>query len=63
MNDTSMVELTRLVSNLGFPIFAFMLMYKLVDQTIKENTKALADISKTMESMKAMLHSLLNKEN
>lgn len=33
-----------LISNVGFPICAFLLMYKQSNDVIKENTKAIADL-------------------
>ena len=43
-----MEEIAQLVSNVGFPIAAFVMMYYMCNTTIKENTKALIDIDKTI---------------
>lgn len=42
------MDLTQLISNVGFPIAAFCAMYYMCNTTIKENTKALIDIDKTI---------------
>lgn len=46
-----MEELTSLISNVGFPIAAFCAMYYMCNQTIKENTKAISDVTKTMQQI------------
>lgn len=40
-----MEEFATLVSNVGFPIAAFCAMFYMCNTTIKENTKALTEIS------------------
>jgi len=37
-------QVTNLISNVGFPITAFLLMYRMARQTIKENTEALQEL-------------------
>lgn len=44
-----MDEIISLISNVGFPIAAFCAMYYMCNQTIKENTKAINDVTKTMQ--------------
>lgn len=39
-------EFTGVVSNVGFPIAAFFLMYRMANKTIKDNTEALIEIKK-----------------
>lgn len=39
-----METLVNIISNVGFPIFAFLLMYKQSNGVIKENTKAILDL-------------------
>lgn len=39
-----METVINLISNVGFPICAFLLMYKQSNTTIKENTKALTEL-------------------
>ena len=43
-----MVDLTNLISNVGFPIAAFCAMFYMCNATIKENTKALTEINMTI---------------
>ena len=43
-----MGDFVQLISNVGFPITAFIMMYYMCNTTIKENTKALVDINKTI---------------
>lgn len=40
-----------MISNVGFPIAAFMLMYRLVNKTIAENTQALRDLQDKIEQL------------
>lgn len=42
-------DMMSMVSNVGFPIAAFLLMYRLATQTIKENTRAVQDLVKMIE--------------
>ena len=44
-----MGELTQLISNVGFPIAAFCAMFYMCNNTIKENTKAIANCSETIK--------------
>lgn len=46
-------EITGLISNVGFPIAAFLLMYRLADKTIKENTTALKDLKDQITRLKS----------
>jgi len=39
-----MQEITTAISTVGFPIVAFLLMYRLTKETIKENTEALVEL-------------------
>lgn len=39
-----MDTVVQLINNVGFPICAFLLMYKQSNTTIKENTRALTDL-------------------
>ena len=34
-------QITYIVASVGFPIAAFMLMYKFATETLKENTRAI----------------------
>lgn len=43
-----MVDFSQIISNVGFPIAAFVMMYYMCNTTIKENTKALNEIDKTI---------------
>jgi len=43
-----MGTMTGAVSNVGFPIAAFLLMYRLVRETIKENTEALRELQEVV---------------
>ena len=43
-----MEDITQLIANVGFPIAAFVMMFYMCNTTIKENTKALIDIDKTI---------------
>ena len=36
------------ISNVGFPVFAFCLMYNQSNTVIKENTKAIQELSKKL---------------
>lgn len=37
-------NISGMVSNVGFPIAAFYLMYKMVNQSMRENTQALQEL-------------------
>lgn len=43
---------TGLVSTVGFPIAAFLMMWHLAHRTIKENTEALQDLKNELSSLK-----------
>ena len=43
MNDYNMI--LTMITQIGFPIVAFILMYNLVTTTIKDNTKAIQDLT------------------
>lgn len=45
-----MEEYIAVISQVGFPIFAFLLMYRLVDTTIKQNTSAIESLVRVVES-------------
>lgn len=36
--------IVSIISNVGFPIAAFMLMYRMANQTIKDNTAAITEL-------------------
>lgn len=44
-----MDDFVQLISNVGFPIAAFVMMYYMCNTTIKENTKALTEINMTIQ--------------
>ena len=43
-----MEDISQLIANVGFPIAAFVMMFYMCNTTIKENTKALAEINLTI---------------
>ena len=43
-----MDNLPQLISNIGFPIIAFFLMYRLAEKTIKKNTEAIKELKDTI---------------
>ena len=43
------MEIVELISNVGFPITAFLLMFWQSTKTIKENTQAIGKLSDTIE--------------
>lgn len=45
------VNAASLVANLGFPIAAYLLMYRLVKETIRENTRSLAELRASVDSL------------
>ena len=47
-----MDTIIQLISNVGFPICAFLLMYKQSNDVIKENTIAIADLKNEIAKMK-----------
>lgn len=46
MDPTAM---SQLVSTVGFPIVAFLLMYRMARDTIQENTRALNQLEKRLQ--------------
>lgn len=46
-----MDDIIQLVSNVGFPIAAFVMMYWMCNTTIKENTKVVADCAEVIRSV------------
>jgi len=44
-------QATTLISNVGFPITAFLLMYRMTRQTIKENTETLRDLQNEIQNL------------
>lgn len=47
-----METLIQLISNVGFPICAFLLMYKQSNDVIKENTVAIAELKSEIAKLK-----------
>lgn len=47
-----MEVIIQLISNVGFPICAFLLMYNQSNTIIKENTKAITDLKNEIAKMK-----------
>ncbi len=45
-----MIDWILLVSNVGFPIAAFLLMYYMATKTINENTKAIREMIAILKS-------------
>jgi|GEM_PF-1851806 hypothetical protein len=45
----------RLIGNVGFPIAAFLMMYRLVAVTLAENTHALQELRAAVEELRAAL--------
>ena len=52
MRGVYMDAFISLISNVGFPICAFLLMYKQSNDVIKENTKAIADLKNEIAKIK-----------
>ena len=48
-------EIASFVSSVGFPIVAFYLMYKMVNQQMKETANALGDNNKTLTKIVTLL--------
>lgn len=47
--DTSIINaIIQFIRDIGFPIFAFLEMYKMCNTTIAENTKVLQQLSEKM---------------
>ena len=47
-----METIIQLISNVGFPICAFLLRYKQSNDVIKENTIAIAELKNEISKMK-----------
>jgi len=41
-------DIVSLLSNVGFPAFAFILMYKMATDTIRENTAAIGKLNEAV---------------
>ena len=48
----NMEVIIQLISNVGFPICAFLLMYKQSNDVIRENTKAIAELKNEITNLK-----------
>jgi hypothetical protein len=46
------MEIIQLINSVGFPITAFLLMFWQSTKTIKENTKAISDLSNAIKQLK-----------
>ena len=46
-------EITTLISNVGFPIAAFCMMFYMCNTTIKENTKVVSECAELIRSLVA----------
>ena len=51
MPDAILSEVIGAMQTIGFPAVAFYLMYRMADNTIKENTKVLTDIRLVLEKV------------
>ena len=49
MDSTVINAIVQFISNVGFPIFAFLAMYKMCNTTISENTKVLQQLSDKLD--------------
>ena len=47
-----MEEYITIINTVGFPIFAFVLMWRLANETIKDNTKAIMELREFIKEMK-----------
>jgi len=47
----SVEQFSGMVSNMGFPIVAFYLMYRMATSTISENTAAIHELSLQLEGL------------
>ena len=45
LNNMDLNTLVGLISNVGFPIVAFILMYRQANTSIKDNTKAITELT------------------
>lgn len=46
------MEVTELISSVGFPIAAFLLMFWMAQKQIKENTEVLKDLKEVVRDLK-----------
>ncbi|MGC8833847.1 MAG: hypothetical protein ACP5R4_07295 [Armatimonadota bacterium] len=46
---------TRLIGNVGFPIGAFLMLYRLVTGTLAENTRAVQELRAAVTELRAAL--------
>jgi hypothetical protein len=44
-------DMVGMISNVGFPIAAFLLMYRLATKTMRENTEAIQSLTLQLEGM------------
>lgn len=44
-------DIVQLISNVGFPIAAFCMMYYMCNTTIKENTKVVSDCADLIKNI------------
>ena len=44
-------DMVSMISNVGFPIAAFLLMYRMATSTMKENTEAIKNLTLQLEGM------------
>lgn len=47
-----MMDYVQMISTVGFPIVAFFLMYRLTENTIKENTAAINELKLALNCKK-----------
>ena len=47
-----MEEYITLINTVGFPIFAFVLMWKLSNETIKDNSNAIMELREAIKERK-----------
>lgn len=48
---TGLETFGSLVSNLGFPILAYLLMYRMARETIQENTQTLSELQTEIKKL------------
>jgi hypothetical protein len=48
-------DMIALLSNVGFPVVAYLLMYRMVTSTLQENTKAIATMSQVLQELRSAL--------
>lgn len=58
-----MQEIAQFISQVGFPIVAFCLMFKLVSNQMKENTEAINNNSKVLTKLTTLFDSKAGDEN